>query len=280
MIYLNERSPLPALTFLSAGVALSSMAYLETFSTFYFLMGIFYINLVMIQMRLGDELKDYEKDKIINPTRPLPRGLITKSEVLLASKLIVLVIVITGLIVAYQFSPVGGLLLSLSTYFAWLMYKEFYIGENLVKSPILYALTHQVIVFPLFGWIGLTMSSNLVDNKAYLGWLLANFGASFTYEICRKLNPDAHQLCGTYAHHYGPKKTILICAVFMVISAFGAYLANIEQYCLPMIIILGLTLTNWIRKPKTFKLVEAMSVLFSTVILLTPAILWLMKRWN
>lgn len=280
IIYLQERSPLAALTFLSGGVAISSMAFLEAFSFFYFILGIFFINLVMIQMRLGDELKDFGKDKIINPTRPLPRGLLTTSEVLTALKLIVIFTVLSGFFLAYQYSMEGGLTLSVSALFAWLMYKEFYIGANLAKSPIFYALTHQVVVFPLFSWIGLTMSSELLNNQAYLGWILANFGASFTYEVCRKLNPDAHKLAETYAHHYGRTKTVLICLIFMSVSVIGAYFANIAQYSLPMIFILALSLLNWTKKPKTYKLVEGMSVLSSTVILLTPAILWLIKRWN
>jgi 4-hydroxybenzoate polyprenyltransferase len=279
MTYLNERSPLAALSFLSAGIAISTMLGTGQRNWWLALFCVVVNNLIFIQMRLGDELKDYENDKIINPTRPLPRGLLTPAEVLTALKLIFGLLVACGLVVGY-FSIPAGIALVLTPVFAWLMFREFYIGQSLAKSPMLYALSHQVIVFPLFGWFGLLLIPGLYRNPFFLCWLLANFGASFTFEICRKLNPDAHKLANTYAHYYGRPKTVGFTSIFMLYSAVGAYGAGFLWYSLPALVILFLSLVYWMKVPQKYKIPAGLSALSSAIILWAPTVQWLVKKWS
>lgn len=278
--YLKERSPLPALSFLSAGICVSSMAFLESFNLHLFVLGLFFNNLLFIQMRLGDELKDFETDKIINPTRPLPRGLFSPQEVIKLLLIFLGVLLLTGLVIMGVKSSYGGLALIIAAAFSWLMYKEFYMSHELDKSPMLYALTHQVIVFPIFAWPGLTQDQNLIHNKLFLGWLLANFGASFTFEICRKLDPKAHKLAKTYAHHYGPTTTVVLCAVFMAISGIGACIAGFAYGSIPALVLLFISLLLWRSKPEKYKLPAGLSALSSAVILWAPAVIWLINSWR
>lgn len=279
MTYLNERSPLLALTFLSAGIGMSPMLATNEINWWLFLFSIVVNNLIFIQMRLGDELKDFENDKIINPTRPLPRGLLTTDEVLKALKLLFGGLVVTGLVVAYYSLP-AGIALVMTTVFAWLMFKEFYIGQSLAKSPMLYALSHQVIVFPLFGWFGLLLKPELLTNFYFLAWLLANFGCSFTFEICRKLNPEAHQLANTYAHYYGRPKTVGFVIIFILYTAVGAYGAGFLWYSLPVLCLLSLSLFYWVKNPAKYKIPAGLSALSSAVVLWAPAIQSFLKGWN
>lgn len=278
--YLQERSPLAALGFISAGIAISSMAFLGKFSTEVFILGLIFNILILVQMRLGDEIKDFEKDKVMHPTRPLPRGLLTISEVYKALLGILFLNIVVGISIGIFKLWYGGAGLILSTVFAWLMFKEFYIGEKLNKEPMLYALTHQVIVFPIHAWVGLTLDPNLLHNKLFMGWLIANFGASFTFEICRKLDPGAHKLAQTYAHHYGRKLTALICTLFILISAYGAKMADFHMASWPVLILLWISLILWISKPHLFKLAAAFSALSSVIILWAPAVEWLINKWS
>ncbi len=280
MIYLNERSPLPALTFLSAGIALSPMGIDQSFSWQLFILAIVVNNFLFIQMRLGDELKDYETDKLINPTRPLPRGLFKTREVQKLLEIFLTILIGGGLTIGVVYSPLGGSALVLASIFSWLMYKEFYISNKLDKSPMIYALTHQVIVFPLFAWPALTMDPTILEDRIFIGWLVGNFGASFTFEVCRKLNPAAHELAKTYAHHYGRTKTVLICCVFMLISAYGSYFAQIDLYAIPVLAILLISLITWHQNPQTYKFPAGISALSSSVLLWTPAIMWLYRIWS
>jgi hypothetical protein len=109
----------------------------------------------------------------------------------------------------------GAFLLALSTIFGILMYHEFFIGKELNKYPMLYAFSHQIIVFFIYGWTALAINPSLVESKLFLGWLLANFGSSFNFEICRKLNPNSHPLAQTYVQFYGPQKTVFFSLIFI-----------------------------------------------------------------
>ena len=278
--YLNERSPLPAISFLALGITLSSMAMRDSFDWAHLILGLVINNLLFIQMRLGDELKDYETDKIINPTRPLPRGLLTTKEVHRLLVLFLVVLLATGFIIFSTKSSIGGLSLLIGTALSWLMFKEFYIGHKLEKTPMLYALTHQIIVFPIFAWSGLTSDMSLIHNQLFQGWLLANFGASFTFEICRKLDPNAHQLARTYAHHYGKTLTVILCGVFMTLSGIGAFFAGVAWYSIPALILLFLSLLVWKNHPEKHKWPAGLSALSSAVILWSPAIIWFIKSWR
>lgn len=277
--YLNERSPLPALSFLSLGIGLSTFAGLGRFDWIALLVVLFVNNLIFIQMRLGDELKDFENDKIINPGRPLPRGLLTPNEVYGALLLVFGFLVFASLLVGVFYSWLGGVALVICPIFAWLMFKEFYIGKSLAKEPMLYALTHQVIVFPLFGWFGLALAPDLLRNPFFIGWLLANFGVSFTFEICRKLDPKAHKLAGTYAHHYGRKKTVFFTSIFLLYTLLGAYVGGFIFYALPPALLLFLSLLFWIKKPEVYKLPAGLAALNSIVTLWAPGLIWVAKRW-
>jgi hypothetical protein len=280
MTYLKERSPLPALLGLSAIAAISSLAFRSEFNLGLFIAGIIFNTLIFIQLRLGDEVKDFEKDKIVNPTRPLPRGLLSPTQVAKAMNLVVVLLVLASISIAKIYTFEGGILLGLSTLFGWLMYHEFFVGEKLNKSPIFYALTHQVIVFFIYGWVGSSFDKTLLQEPIFQGWLLANFGASFSYEICRKLNPSAHKLAQTYAQHYGPYKTALISMVFISLMTIGSFMAGFGIWMIAPILTLIFVLLKWVKQPQNFKQVEGMSALCGLIVALAPAIQWLIRSWR
>jgi acyl-CoA synthetase (AMP-forming)/AMP-acid ligase II len=280
LTYLNERSPLQALLALSSMGAVSSLAFKGEFNITLFFAGILFNTLLFIQLRLGDEVKDFEKDKIVNPTRPLPRGLLRPEEVLKAMNGVFYSLLLGGLLIGIGYSWESGLTLCLSTLFGQLMYHEFFIGKELNKSPILYALTHQVIVFLIYGWIGLATDPELLSNKEFLGWLIANFGASFTYEICRKLDPNAHTLAQTYAHVYGREKTALITSLFIMIMAIGSFMTGFGVWIVAPLLLLIFSLFKWIQQPMGFKKIEALAALNGLIVALAPAVMWLMRSWR
>ncbi len=279
MTYLKERSPLPALSFLSAGIVVSALSIDQSFDWIVVFVGVVLNNLLFIQMRLGDELKDFDTDKVINPTRPLPRGLFKAQEVLSLLKIFLCILIISGTLMMLK-SPVAGVSVMVASLFSWLMFKEFYMSHELDKSPMLYAISHQVIVFPLFAWPGLLQNPALLQNKTFLGWLLANFGCSFTFEVCRKLNPAAHAMAKTYAHHYGRTKTVLICLIFMTITAIGAHIAGIGVYSWVALGLLLISLLAWHQNPQKYKIPAGLSGLSSAVVLWSPAIIQWVQAWS
>jgi 4-hydroxybenzoate polyprenyltransferase len=93
------------------------------------------------RLRLFDEIKDYETDLKINPTRPLARGILTIKQVWdVDLYLIGFEIVLAGLISWYalvaQLIAIG---------YSLLMYREFFIGSWLRKHLTIYAETHTFV---------------------------------------------------------------------------------------------------------------------------------------
>jgi 4-hydroxybenzoate polyprenyltransferase len=280
LIYLKERSPLPVLLLLATGMIAYPMLLIGKMNWFTFL-GTILINVfIFIMMRLGDELKDFEKDKIMNPTRPLPRGLILVSEMQNLFYAIYLILIIaSGILLTYN-KLLGFSMLAVTSTLAYLMYKEFYYGHKLEERPFLYALTHQIIVFPLYAWAGLTYLPELKGNELFLLWVLANFGTSFTYEICRKLDPNAHELAKTYAHHYGRPVTVIMCLILILIFTLAATQIGIGWIVIPMAALLILSLLKWLNNPESFKAVEGLAALLSLVTLWGPSLRLIYLHWS
>jgi 4-hydroxybenzoate polyprenyltransferase len=271
LTYVAERSPPAALVFVASGIALAPMAFRGAMDWAVFLAcsaGVFGL---LVLLRLADELKDFEKDKVIHPQRPLPRGLLTLAQARTAMRVVSLLLVLAAALGALYWTRLGGILLGVTVAYLWLMYQEFFIGRKLSAAPMLYALTHQLVVFPLYGWPGAFVDEALFASRGYPAWLLYNFGASMTFEICRKLDPRAHELEGTYLHHYGRWTTAAIISIFVLLSICAGIAAGHAAWLLPVQIPLLLSLVLIPLRPHRFKLVERLSMVSAGLHIWAPA---------
>ena len=66
------------------------------------------------------------------------------------------------------------------------MYKEFFMEKTLGKSPIIYAITHQVIIVPVCLFAISIPFSNLVFTQKSLGFCLLVLSSFFTFEVGEK----------------------------------------------------------------------------------------------
>lgn len=97
------------------------------------------------KLRFYDEIKDYETDIIFNPTRPLPRGLVTHQDLY---KGIILSIIIET--IAFSLCSTAGILCAaLAIGYSLLMYKEFFIGKYIRPHLTTYAMSHTVVTILL-----------------------------------------------------------------------------------------------------------------------------------
>jgi 4-hydroxybenzoate polyprenyltransferase len=93
------------------------------------------------RLRCFDEIKDYDTDCRINPTRPLPRGVLGVGQVKAALYLL------AGVEVALA-ATLGPAVLSthaVTIGFSFLMYREFFIGRHLRPHLTTYAVTHTFV---------------------------------------------------------------------------------------------------------------------------------------
>lgn len=94
-----------------------------------------------LRLRLFDELKDYETDLKINPTRPLARGILAPQQVWNGALcLIIFEILLSG---AIGFHALSAQLIAIG--YSLLMYKEFFIGPWLRPHLTMYAVTHTFV---------------------------------------------------------------------------------------------------------------------------------------
>ena len=261
--FLKERLPLPSYLVLVVGLAMSGnvlggaaapaeSAAASWITTAIAAAGAF---LFFAVLRIMDEFKDYEKDKVAHPHRPLPRGLIAPAQVAVAVKGLAVAMLLFSVIVGLANLP-AGISYLLVTGYLWLMYREFYVGAWLANRPLLYAASHQIIILPLcyFCFLAGNPDAWRDSQPALLG--ITVLGAFFTYEICRKLDPDAHPLLQTYLSHYGPAKTLIFTLCTIALSALGALGLGLGQMLLPLEGLLIALLSLLFLAPYRFKTVE------------------------
>lgn len=255
--YVRERFPLHTFIVLVAGISLSGI-YLDgkSFRILPFLISFFGILLFFALLRLMDEVKDYEKDRIAHPDRPLPRGLIKKEEAVYLINIAIPILVAYSMFVWVVLQEVAALTYLCIVIYLWLMYQEFFIGKWLNRHPLIYGLSHQIIVFPVVFFAIAVNNPGHVMSPASWSLAVMLLGAFFCYEICRKLDPHAHPILATYIHFYGFRRTFEIAAISLAVSAMGATALNLTPLLLPCEILVLVSLSLLFFQPAWFLLPE------------------------
>ncbi len=125
--------------------------------------------LFIVRLRLYDDVKDADVDRVENPTRPIPRGLVTVGELDVAAAV---VLVVEGALLA----SVGSL-----TFWCWaiaaawsvLMRLEFFVSDWLDDHVATFAISHMVVLGLIYGAL-LALGIDARGGEATLGELAAS----------------------------------------------------------------------------------------------------------
>jgi 4-hydroxybenzoate polyprenyltransferase len=248
-IYQRERFPLAAHTpiiaaFTVTGIGYSALARGSGNLSGRQVVAAFAISfLFFLQLRLADEFKDFEEDSLYRPYRPVPRGLITLRELAFVWAA---AIALQLLIVPWLSASLVALLAGVLAYLA-LMSKEFFARRWLKRHPIVYMVSHMIIM-PLIFLIASAcdwMSAGLTHPPQGIVWMmLANFFIGMVIEIGRKVRAPDDEEHGveTYSQLWGPGGALLAWLAVMATSAVLVYPAariirfpQIEFVLLPLI---------------------------------------------
>lgn len=213
------------------------------------------------ELRFMDELKDYEKDKVAHPDRPLPRGLVTVGQV---QKLMIagFVVLLSFLIPSFTiYGTITAALLASVCVWLFLMYKEFFCEEVLAKSPIVYAITHQLIIVPLILFVTTVLEGEFIILPEFIGLAFIALSSFFTYEVGRKMDPNADKILGTYLVHYGKNKTHILITILASMSVIGGYLIGMFWYTFIPFILIVLTQLRAYKNEKIFDQLEGIIAL-------------------
>jgi 4-hydroxybenzoate polyprenyltransferase len=227
-------------------------------------------------LRLMDEVKDLDRDRVAHPERPLPRGVVKPVDARQAIHLGIGMLGLAAGLLAVLRSPVAGALYGVCVVYAALMYREFFVGRVLESRPFTYAATHQAIVLPMYAFATAAGAPAAALDPAVLWFGLTGLGASFAFAVCRKLDPDAHPALGTYLSVHGPGRTLAAVVAAVALTAFAAYRIGVHAWVWPAAVLLLAALAAVRARPDRFERVEAAAGLFVLVQVLAPTLarLW------
>ena len=295
LIYAKERFPFGTYLFLGSGLTLAAIVYagapllpdLATLQAFGFgaamTIGFFAV------LRLMDEVKDFHKDQVAHPERPLPRGLIAVPRAKSVIRLGLAAMLGLGALVGLMISQSAGVLYLITTIYLYLMYREFYVGKWLERFPLTYALTHQLILLPLLAAVTATVLQDELTLVELLLPGLAILPAFFAYEVGRKLDPEAHPILRHYRTTHGLRGCRIIFALLVAASLAMAAAIHIAgpfsgaaSWLLLALQVAGpvtLLITALWAGDSRFKLVETVATLNLVMALYAPVLARLVFQW-
>ena len=216
--YQDERFPLKYLGFTTMAVVLSSAAVLAYDVSIYQIIANYLACLFFLfHIRVIDESRDYEHDKIHHPDRPIHRGLISLKELFIFN--IVGLILFTSFALYYgKASSIYGLALLIFSFFAW---KDFYLNKSFIKNHFyLYNSMQmsQMVFLQLFMYAVFT--NEFILNDVMLIHLLFVIFNTIILEILRKIKTEKEESTGndTYSFHLGYKKSLYIFYFFNLLN--------------------------------------------------------------
>ena len=269
LTFLNERAPPLVFALLGGGPVVSSLyLYNDRFDWLKFLTVFPAQLLLLLTIRIMDDVKDYDKDVKVHPDRPLPRGLLTIDEVVRMIRNVIIGEYAYAFLLAFIYNRTVAILYAIQITYGVLMYYEFGIGEELDKSPFLYALSHQLSLY--CGAFTLAAVNGVSEPYfSYKTWMFGCVGFSgfFTFDICRKLDPELPLLKGTYLVVYGKLTTFFMIAFTVGVGVVGSYGVDAAWLCWPFefgfLALVGAHFFVPMKKGgKRYKIIEGLAVLF------------------
>jgi 4-hydroxybenzoate polyprenyltransferase len=256
LIFIRERFPLiPQLSFI---VGMTLIAYYSE-SVLSLAWGFIGLLLFFFLLRVMDEFKDYEKDCVAYPERPLPRGLISNDEMKKLIQGLILGMGAYSIFVGWVLNWSAGLAYLIIAIYLWAMFHEFNLKSYLSNRPLIYALSHQLIIVPIAAFlIAAAGNHDIFSANTFLiaGTLFSGF---FAYEISRKLNPVAHPILRTYPQIYGRNITLLLVITTISVQYFCSYFLGVSYILWPVGFLLLYGMIGYWFNPTKFKIVENIS---------------------
>lgn len=190
------------------------------------------------RMRCFDEIKDYEVDLKINPTRPLARGVLSVSQV----KKGLFWMVLFEVILAASLGLWPFMIHAMAIGYSLLMYEEFFIGDLLRPYLTTYAVTHT-FVSVLLGVSAATAIVGFNPQKlqfADICFFLMNWCFFNLFEFARKTFAASEERPNvpSYSNIFNPKGAWFLSWSQVVVGLVLSWLA-LSQYAHAYWLILG-----------------------------------------
>ena len=247
-VYQSERFPfvkngILILSFSYCAVCLSSLLRGEaSWPSFPAAMTAFFcLFLLFLQLRIADEFKDRHEDAKFRPERPVPRGLVTLSEL----KYLAVITVVIQIAVTSWLMPYLLILLVLVWVYMGLMSVEFFVPGWLKKRPFTYMWSHM-LVMPLIDLFATACDWLVAGGVPPVGlpwFLVVSFFNGVIIEIGRKTWAPNQEIQGvdSYSATWGLNKALLVWLLAILLSVFCAWRVSILiDFQTPVLVTIGL----------------------------------------
>lgn len=190
-----------------------------------FLIGLFNGLTFFLLLRICDEHKDKEDDAKYRAYLPVPRGLVTLDEL----KVVGITIGLAQLISIGIFQTTMLPLYLIVMMYLFLMTKEFFVVEWLKARPVLYAVSHMMII-PFIDLYSSGLDWKLEGAGMHTGiywFMLVSFFNGLVLEIGRKIRTEEDEEIGvvTYSKVYGSRRAVKIWMGLLLATLVTALLA-------------------------------------------------------
>lgn len=233
-------------------------------------------------LRVFDEHKDFEIDRLHYPHRILQRGIFRLNEV----RNLGIIAFVLQLSLVLMSQPIGAVWITYGVLWAWtlLMTKEFFIKDWLKNHLLIYGVLHLVIT-PVLLLFLLSFSANMLVLSAAGVWTLALSAlTAWLYELSRKIKaPDEETGDLSYSKLWGIPNALIGLALSSAISTivilaffWSCHLRSEVLYAIPALILLlhFKTLLKFYHAPSIAnrKKNEAMVLLISSYAFIVPIV--------
>ncbi|MEX0616425.1 MAG: UbiA family prenyltransferase [Candidatus Woykebacteria bacterium] len=293
-IYLSERFPLYQFVTLSLIFGLHASLFAQVFSEGSYklergLLSCLALFLFLFRLRLFDEFKDFEHDKEHYATRPVPRGLISLSEL----RSLVFIIFALELILSLYSGGAAFVFFIIALSYSLLLLKEFFAKYWLKKHFTVYIAVHEVLAIPIFFYLySINIKSfDFLTNYLFTAHSLLLTASFFSLEVARKIRPKTLEIPSkdTYTAQYGidgaSKLLAGLSALSLIFSVFISIVAKSTSLIplLPALVCflyLAVVINKFKEKPnvKTSKKVFFCSIIYAILLNIGMSTsLWLAK---
>ncbi len=199
----------------------------------HFLIGCFTSFSLFLLLRILDEFKDQEDDAKYRSHLPVPRGLVTLSELKVLG---IFVFIIQFALIAYYQTTMLGLYLGVIIWL-FLMTKEFFAKAFMRDRLILYAASHMLII-PFVDLYISGLDWKLEGESMHLGlilFFLVSFFNGLVLEVGRKIRipEDESEGVQTYSSLLGATKStylwLALLSTTFGIAAYAIYFASLPS---------------------------------------------------
>lgn len=244
-----------------------------------FLIGIFATITLFLLVRIFDEFKDKEDDAKYRKYLPVPRGLVSLTE--LRNVGIVVGLLQIAVIAIFQFEMLYLYIIVLG--YLFLMGVEFFIPQWLKKHQIAYITSHMVII-PLIDIYSSGLDWRLENSSPHWGlaWFFAvSFCNGLVLEFGRKIRTPEREEEGvvSYTKLYGTKGGTIIWMLLLLVTFgfalaagwYAGFLFNLVIVLTPFFVLCALPAILFINRPtvKRSKFIEYSSALWTALMYLS-----------